>query len=1081
MRKLLIMFCVLFLIAPLFAQYRTGNIYGNVVDEEGNSLPGVTVTLTGETAAEQATISSAEGKFRFMSLFPAMDYAIRLELAGFKVKIETGIIVQTGKNTNLTMIMMMGTIEEEVTVVAVSPVVDTKKTAISTTLTYEMLQSLPSARDPWVALQMTPAIQVDRENIGGNESGQQASFVALGGSGDNDTWTMDGVNITDPAAVGASPTYYDYDVFEEINITIGGADVEQHTGGVSLNFVSRRGGNRISLGGRFYYTESRFQAKPASNWDYSEDPSAAFPSNPTQWDDLQVLFGKGFGYNQIRDIRDYGFNLGGPVVKDKVWLWGSYGIQTIKTTVMNGSNDDTNLNNYVFKVNIQVVPENRFEFFIHSGDKKKYGRGSGSDYPAGRNQHGGYHFGSPILKFQDEHMFGDNLFVSAKYGFTDAGFGLWPADDEDLTMWRTYDQDLQLHSSYSWFMTSRPNTQITLHATYFNDNLFGTSHEIKVGFEWRHTQDQSVGGSAGNMRTFFNENEATVDWSDIDPTDGDTDADIMRDEFDIDLQRLYFYRGTKQYGPEGTYHVSGFLQDTISMGRFTLKLGLRYDRQQTHLAGIEKKTIFTEASSDQYYENYYAIQQEHLDTGVDAAILAIFPGIDIPAVARKDTVPWEDFSPRIGLTWDVTGDGKTIAKLSAAMYGGRMSSWPSYLWQQGGASGGLNFWWWDEDGNNSVAFSELYWADYSDPERRAYPAFSGNTFVGNWDREDGYMWSGYDPTNPGATTAPWYVVDPNWSSDKVYEVIATVEREIMTDFALALDFTWRKYNSWWTSMNYSDSFGGTLLQRSDFVQSPNAVPSSITDSAGVTHDMLEAAGRNIYVWAAGVNDVYGWYVTNTPDDYYDIYMGVNLRFTKRLSNKWMLLGSFTFQDQKNYWGDTWPLNQTDQWSEDGKLFGYSLGASSGKYAMRTFSKWMVKAQGLYQLPYDFNVSFTFNARQGHIVDEYVYIRDYDSPNSADTGENINLRPRGENRLPTFWNMNLRIEKVLRVGDLGKIYLMIDAFNVFNSSILNRRRDINTGTLYVSRDPQTISVSSRSGEPNEILNPRVFRFGLRFQF
>jgi hypothetical protein len=84
-------------------------------------------------------------------------------------------------------------------------------------------------------------------------------------------------------------------------------------------------------------------------------------------------------------------------------------------------------------------------------------------------------------------------------------------------------------------------------------------------------------------------------------------------------------------------------------------------------------------------------------------------------------------------------------------------------------------------------------------------------------------------------------------------------------------------------------------------------------------------------------------------------------------------------------------------------------------------------------------------------------------------------------LPTFWNLNLRIEKVLRVGDLGKIYLMIDAFNVFNSSILNRKRDIDTGTLYIHNSPPTFSESSRSGEPNEILNPRIFRFGLRFQF
>jgi hypothetical protein len=195
----------------------------------------------------------------------------------------------------------------------------------------------------------------------------------------------------------------------------------------------------------------------------------------------------------------------------------------------------------------------------------------------------------------------------------------------------------------------------------------------------------------------------------------------------------------------------------------------------------------------------------------------------------------------------------------------------------------------------------------------------------------------------------------------------------------------------------------------------------------------------------------------------------------------MAMGSFTWQDQKNYWGADYPQNPTNQWAEDGKLFAYSIGGGSGKVSMMTFSSWMFKAQGLYQLPYDFNVSMTFNARQGHIVEEYVNIQDNMSPNSSDTRNNILLRPVGENRLPTFWNMNLRLEKILRIGDIGKVYLMVDAFNVFNSSILNRRRDVNTGRIYVHNTPPTISTESRSGEPNEVLNPRVFRFGLRFQF
>jgi hypothetical protein len=941
---------------------------------------------------------------------------------------------------------------------------------------------------------MTPAVQVDRENVGGNESGQQASFVALGGSGDNDTWTMDGVNITDPAATGASPTYYDYDVFEEINITIGGADIEQHTGGVSLNFVSRRGGNRVSFGGRFYYTESEFQSTPPSNIpadqlvaDVYDSATDTWSIEPTQWDVLQEIFGDGLGYNGIRDIKDFGFNVGGPILKDKVWWWGSYGVQEIKTTVMNGSNDDTFLNNYAFKINLQLIPENRFEFFIHAGGKTKFGRSSSSTYPSGWNQGGKYHFGSPILKFQDEHMFGDNLFVSAKLGFTDAGFGMWPADDLDLTDWRYYDVENQLYTHNWWFMTQRPNWQFTLHGTYFNDDLFGASHEVKVGFEWRNTRNQSVSGSgAGNMRYNYNYHYPTINWSGVDPVlDTDATQDIMRDELGIDIRYLYFYRGEWQVGPGGAFHVSGFFQDTIGFGRFTLKLGLRYDRQQSYYKGQERRTIFTEDTDETYFENYYEIQQNHLDAGVGDAINAIFPGTTIPPVARKDTTPWSDFSPRIGLTWDVTGDGRTIAKLSGAIYRSRMSSTQSYRWQRGGAGGWMRFWWYDgytTAADDIVQLDELFWADYSDPERTAYPAFSGSTFVGDYAREENLMWGGYDFNDPGATTDPWYTVDPNWHSERTYEIIGTVEREIFTDFAVAVDFTWRKYNGWSWNRRYYDTPGGRFLERGDYVESPNAVPNTINHpTTGDPIDLHDAAGRHIYVWDAGVVNLTNRYSTNTDDAYYDGYIGFNIRATKRLSDKWMAMGSFTWQDQKNYYGDVYPLNLTNQWAEDGKLFAYQLGSASGKTSMRTFSSWMFKAQGLYQLPYDFNVSATFNARQGHIVDEYVTIQDNASPNSADRSEDLLLREVGENRLDTFWNLNLRVEKILRIGDFGKVYLMIDAFNVFNSSILNRMRDIDTGTIYVHNVPPTISAASRSGEPNEVLNPRIFRFGVRFIF
>ena len=416
MRKALVILFVLLLSCSLMAQQRAGTLYGKITDEDANPLPGVTVTCTGAVTAPLTSITSAEGIFRFLSLPPARDYVLRAELGGFKTEERTGIIIVVGANVEINITMTMGAIEEEVTVTAVSPVVDTKRTSVGQNVTQEVLQSLPTARDPWVVLQMAPSIIVDRENVGGVESGQQSSYVARGASSySQNVWAMDGIVITDPAAIGASPSYYDFDAFEEMQITVGGADVTIQTGGVALNMVTRRGGNRVTLGGRFYMTDEKFQAK---NLDYIAEVQVEEPNFR--------------GLNLVRNNKDYGFNLGGPIVKDKAWLWGSYGVQDIKTTTVYQRGDDTLLQNYAAKLNVQIIPENRFEAFLHSGAKNKWGRSSSSALPGGYYQGGRYHFGSPILKFQDEHMFGDNLFMSLKYAFSDAGFNLTPMDDRDF-------------------------------------------------------------------------------------------------------------------------------------------------------------------------------------------------------------------------------------------------------------------------------------------------------------------------------------------------------------------------------------------------------------------------------------------------------------------------------------------------------------------------------------------------------------------------------------------------------------------------------------------------------------------------
>ncbi len=204
-----------------YAQFQTGNIYGKVQAKDGSVLPGVTVTLTG-IGAPQTTVTDAQGNFRFLKLSPGT-YSLKGELAGYGTATRSGISVRVAQNADVTM-TLNPTVAESITVTAEAPVLDTRKAGTGINVAKVELDKVPTARDPWVILQQTPGVLMDRFNVGGNQSGQQSIYVSKGETSDQSTWNVDGVNITDFAATGSSPTYYDFGAFEEMQLTTGGSD-----------------------------------------------------------------------------------------------------------------------------------------------------------------------------------------------------------------------------------------------------------------------------------------------------------------------------------------------------------------------------------------------------------------------------------------------------------------------------------------------------------------------------------------------------------------------------------------------------------------------------------------------------------------------------------------------------------------------------------------------------------------------------------------------------------------------------------------------------------------------------------------
>jgi hypothetical protein len=387
------------LLAPAVLAAQTlfqGRIDVTVQDPQQNVVPGAMVEIGGPASQQQTT--DASGEAHFLNLPPGV-YTVSVTVQGFTPYRNENVRVAAGGGVPLRASLQVGSVTETVQVVREAPVVDPERQTLTTGISYEELQELPSARDPWVVLQTIPAVVVDRVNVGGAESGQQSNYIAKGATGFDNTWNLDGIPVTDLAATGSSPTYYNFDMFEEMSVTTGGASATNPTPGVQLNMQFRSASDELRGAAHVYGANESLQ-------------STNLP------DDLRDLAGESGKGNRLDELTDVGFDVGGPVLRNRWWAWGSYGRTESTLFTLTGDPDATTLENYAFKTHAQITPRIRPEFLFFRGNKEKQGRGASPlRAPASTwNQSGP----TPLYKGQVNVVAGGNLFVTATSGTASA-------------------------------------------------------------------------------------------------------------------------------------------------------------------------------------------------------------------------------------------------------------------------------------------------------------------------------------------------------------------------------------------------------------------------------------------------------------------------------------------------------------------------------------------------------------------------------------------------------------------------------------------------------------------------------------
>jgi len=517
-----------------------------------------------------------------------------------------------------------------------------------------------------------------------------------------------------------------------------------------------------------------------------------------------------------------------------------------------------------------------------------------------------------------------------------------------------------------------------------------------------------------------------------DSTAGWGDGLIVAGAGGVPGANLFAAARESSFAVRNTY-TSGYAQDTIAQGGLTANAGVRYDVQRGH------------------------------DLASAVAANPAFPGL-LPGyrvAGGPSGVRWSDLSPRAGAAYTWVPFGRqTMLRASYSRYADQLGAAFAAIRDPAAA---------------------LAYYDFSTPQTGpGLPAM----LLPNGPPQS--RWSGnLDPRN--GLPLPLDAVDPRFSAPRTDEVLASVEQEVVPKMAVGLELTWRRLSNLTaadtgatTNPNGALAGGGVPLvfddpnpfapanlgsvgrpaTRADFVQRTATVTLPDGRRVTVTYDVL----------APGVSTRGGTWLTNSGRS--AGYDGAALTCNRTLADRWAMRGSFTWSNWT--YGRSGAVPDPTDFLPGGNRAGDAVLTGGGGPGAQPFAflnaRWSGYLDGVVQVApqreWSFNLGGDLTARQGYPLPLYVRIP-LDLPNySAGLSEDVLVGRPDAVRLPAVFQLDARITKPVSVGDLA-LTLSVDCFNLLNAAPVTQR----VGQLGLST----------SDYVEAILDPRIYRFGVRIEF
>jgi hypothetical protein len=1035
---------------PAAASAQTSGIAGTIKDASGAVLPGVTVEAASPALIEKTrtAVTDGSGKYNLTELRPGT-YTVTYTLPGFSTVKRENVELTSDFTATINIELKVGAVEETITVAAESPIVDTQSITTRTVMTRDVLDAIPSGRNIQAVGIMIPGTTIAlggggalSRDVGGSGNLQQ-SPLQFRGSADT-VQTVEGMRLNNLCAQGAySGVYWNEGSFQEFSYVTGADSAEMGQGGIRVNMVPKDGGNTFHGALFGNYTPSKTAA------DNCASPGLGLACTRSELTGDTTFNPKNSLTNVSALTKNYDSNIGvgGPIAKDKAWFYGSFrylGVnKTVTDTFYNANTqipgrfvpyvadltrpgiDDGHIRSFAGRVTAQLTEKDKISYYHDEQDKVR----------------GHWGISSLIQPEAAAIQATPTSFVSvSKWTRTqsnkllfDGGFAVYDQEYQE-----NYQPDVTAVTPPLYTIvdsaTSKTNNAWPSPADHFS-KLFTESfsasyvtgsHSMKVGTtltqgRWRlvtqYTNDiEPVTFNAGNPSS------VTLRM----PTD-------RRNAIKMD--------------------AGVFAQDRWTIQRATINAGIRYD--QFIGSTLPESLVASRWNS--------AVSYGDCPGGVNDLNGTSNGGV--PCTGRVQN--WKDISPRLGLAYDLFGNGRTAVKVSVARYvNGQAIATADANNPEATATTSDQRAWKDLDGNGSpldsagnVQLNEL-------TNSTSTPSFGKNT-------------PSSTVTDPAVLNG-WGVRGYNW------EFATSVQHELMPKWSAGVAYYRRSYGN------------QTFTQDLRFTQASYDGPFCISAPSDPN---LPFGGGNYQV--CGLNDLKPAIAANpgasrslihfakdVGSGFSDVYQGVEVQTVARFSR-----GSF-FQagvsmnkrvlDQCNLINDPTVIATTPSFLTQSVVYPDGERACHAVFPYRPDTKLL----GSYTLPYDVLISGTYQYTIGiqdgttgggslaanwavpnaNFASALAPFRTPAVLSAGATTKTVGLIPSGLNFGPyNLSQLDMRLSKRFRV-DKYRFRVDADFYNVFNSD-----------WPYTLNTTFSTAASANWMRPTNVLQARFFKIGAQFDF